>query len=409
MVFPFGNRGSSRPLIRSKSVDKLITLPSVDTTSHPADVLLIGQIYLDTILDVDHFPDEDHKLRALCMEQRRGGNIGNTSEILAQFPSIRPYIMSAIGPKELSRQLIAQLETKGIKTSTCIFRKTPTPSSYIIKSRATGSRTIISCTTMEDISRDEFSRKFEMASLTKTLSFESDGKAPFRWIHFEGRNVDQAVQQIDWVDEKAQREGWRTSLTISVELEKPDREHIDWFMAKGDVIFFSKLFAEHRGYSHPADFLRAIRSQCKQQATLYCTWGALGATCLQPNGEEIHASAPLLSQVKDTIGAGDTFIGGIIVTLLRGMSHMSSLKFACELATRKVAQQGFDGLADAMANNSRLWDPHPVLHRKTSMVRKYSDSDVVHRKNEDEYDDDDTRNGNDQFSSLSFTSSEPFL
>ena len=76
-------------------------------TNHPANVLLVGQIYLDTILDVDHFPEEDHKLRALNMEQRRGGNIGNTSEVLAQFFHVNVYVMSAIGPKESSRFVVA--------------------------------------------------------------------------------------------------------------------------------------------------------------------------------------------------------------------------------------------------------------------------------------------------------------
>lgn len=72
--------------------------PSTDHS--PIHVLLVGQIYLDTILEVDHFPEEDHKLRARRMEQRRGGNCGNTAELLAQFPGISVSLMSALGAKE---------------------------------------------------------------------------------------------------------------------------------------------------------------------------------------------------------------------------------------------------------------------------------------------------------------------
>lgn len=120
---------------------------------------------------------------------------------------------------------------------------------------------------IEDITLDEFARQFEMA----------------RWVHFEGRNIDQVVQQIDWLDAKASRENWRSLLTISVELEKPDRENIDLLMPRvciyifreisqwwltfntpqGDIVFFSKLFAERRGYTDPAAFLRSVRQQCK--------------------------------------------------------------------------------------------------------------------------------------------------
>lgn len=52
----------------------------------------------------------------------------------------------AVGLKSIFRQLTAQLEERGIKTEYCTHRsKASTPSSYIIQSRATGSRTIVSC------------------------------------------------------------------------------------------------------------------------------------------------------------------------------------------------------------------------------------------------------------------------
>ncbi|KAI8150308.1 Ribokinase-like protein [Fennellomyces sp. T-0311] len=280
--------------------------------------------------------------------------------------------MSALGPKDASRQLIAQLEAKGIKTTTCLFRKSPTPSSYIIQSKATASRTIISATSIEEISGDEFVRKFEMTSIAKTMAFEFDAKAPFQWIHWEGRNVDQA----------------------------------------GDVIFFSKLFAERRGYHHPGDFLRATQPRCKPNAVLFCTWGSTGATCLQPSGEEIHAAAPVVSHVKDSIGAGDTFIAGIISTLLRGMPYLQALKFACELASRKVAQQGFENLAEAMTSNKSLDAHMPPPPRTSSMIRKYSDSDVRHRRDPSDYfdeQDDDAPTINERYSGLSFSSSKPLF
>lgn len=180
-----------------------------------------------------------------------------------------------------------------------------------------------------------------------------NGVPPFHWIHFEGRNIDQVVQQIDWLNNKAISDGWRDQLVISVELEKPDREHIDWLMPKGDVVFFSKLFAERRGYDNAATFLHDIKAQCKPKAIIYCTWGSHGATCLSPDNTLHHAPAIKIERVIDAIGAGDTFIAGIIFSLLRNMSLSSSLKFACELASRKVAQQGFSDLAKLTEDQAR--------------------------------------------------------
>ncbi|KAI8086398.1 putative PfkB family kinase [Halteromyces radiatus] len=323
-----------------------------ESPSTVVNVLLVGQIYNDTILYINEYPKEDTKLRANDMEQRRGGNICNTAEVLSQFPRLNPHVMSCLGPKEASTALISSLETLGIKTKACIHRQTPTPSSYIIQSADSGSRTIISYNKTIDMTKDEFIHKFEEASNNKTKML-CDRQIPFSWVHFEGRNVHNVVEQIDWLDTKATQEGWRSQLIISVELEKPDRPDIDLLLPKGDVVFFSKLFAQTRQYNHPKDFLQAIRPQCKSSAKLFLTWGEQGASCLLENGEIIHASAMPIHQVVDSVGAGDTFIAGIIFCLCRKLNVLTALKFSCELASRKVTQNGFNGLAKLM---SRLWE-----------------------------------------------------
>jgi len=50
----------------------------------------------------------------------------------------------------------------------------------------------------------------------------------------------------------------------------------------------------------------------------------------------------------DTVGAGDTFIAGVIYGLSLGVAPESVLRFACELAGHKCTQIGFDGLVDKM-------------------------------------------------------------
>lgn len=67
------------------------------------NVLLVGQIYQDTILHVHKFPEEDTKMRANNAEQRTGGNTWNTAKVLAQFNDINVCYMSAAGSRETSR------------------------------------------------------------------------------------------------------------------------------------------------------------------------------------------------------------------------------------------------------------------------------------------------------------------
>jgi ketohexokinase len=102
---------------------------------------------------------------------------------------------------------------------------------------------------------EDFISKVEQASI----------EHKFNWVHFEGRNVNNAIKQIEWLENKATQEGWRHQLTISVELEKPDREDIDSLLDKGDVVFFSKLFAERRGFKQADDFLKAYAKYCLPQ------------------------------------------------------------------------------------------------------------------------------------------------
>ncbi|GAN11357.1 ketohexokinase [Mucor ambiguus] len=387
MVFSFSKRsknsrliidesssGSSISASRSSSFDQPLSPTLPDTlNSKTVNVLIVGQVYQDTIMTVDYYPGEDTKVRSSHTQQRRGGNCVNTAEVLAQFPKMNPFIMSAVGPKDSSSNLLAQLESKGVKTSSCFYRKSPTPSCYIIQCKDTGSRTIISSNTTQDITKDEFARKVEMSSITKTMSFEFDARPAYSWVHFEGRNVYETAAQIDWLEAKAKREGWRNELTISVELEKPDRPHIDILLTRGDVVFFSKLYAEKRGYDEATDFLRDFQARCKPGAILFCTWGAQGATCLF-KGDILHSSALAQAQVVDTVGAGDTFIAGVIYCMTRGHTLLTTLKFSCEMASRKVSRSGFDGLADTMF---KVWETSlgaelnkahyhaPLLHSKS--------------------------------------------
>lgn len=135
-----------------------------------------------------------------------------------------------------------------------------------------------------------------------------------------------------------------------MEFEKPDRPGLIDLLPLVDVAFFSHLYFAHfqsqRKDSNPSpsDFFSAMR-KLNSSATMVLTAGAKGAYYSIP-GEEGSVSAPRV-QVVDATGAGDTFTAGFVWArnkLERPVKE--SVEFAVNLASQKVAQEGFD----------RVWD-----------------------------------------------------
>ncbi|CAG8463348.1 12334_t:CDS:2 [Racocetra fulgida] len=193
----------------------------------------------------------------------------------------------------------SDFEARNIKTTTCIFRPSAThaPVAYIIHADNTG------------------------------------------------RNAAEEAKMIEYIDTK----DWRDKAIISVEFEKPFRRGLEVLIDKADVLFFSKVFAEGKGYDHADEFLQIMSPYCKETALLFCTWGSAGAMCFHnPTKKFFSAPALAISSVVDSVGAGDTFNAGAIYGLSQGMPPESCLKFSCELAGRKCAQNGFDGVVEKM-------------------------------------------------------------
>ncbi len=69
-----------------------------------------------------------------------------------------------------------------------------------------------------------------------------------------------------------------------------------------------------------------------------------------PTRKLFTASALAIPSVVDSVGAGDTFTAGVIYGLTQSMTPENCLRFACDLAGRKCAQVGFDGVVEKMSN-----------------------------------------------------------
>ncbi|KAB8233470.1 pfkB family kinase [Aspergillus alliaceus] len=309
-------------------------------------LVAVGACYVDTILTTPHYPGEDEKLRASNISRRRGGNCPNSLEVLQQLTG---YDACATG---VSLNLVAVLPAKSstasqqirsvfeprVQLSHCIYREqyAEPASSYIIKSQSTGSRTIVNYNELPEMTAEEFKR----------IADDLGSKAT--WFHFEGRIPDVTLACIRYLRQQF------PSVRISVEAEKPGRQGLQELAMEADVVFYSKSWAQGNGYTSAKECLQKQSSLTRKAQFLFCTWGQDGAVALETrSGDLIHRPAYTTTgfKVVDTIGAGDTFIAGMLHALTSRSDTWDlsqKLGFANRVAGMKVTQEGFSGLERAL-------------------------------------------------------------
>jgi ketohexokinase len=284
-------------------------------------ILGVGVAALDIIHEVSAYPLEDTELRALERRTVRGGNTANTLAVLQQLGYACAW-SGTLGGDAHGAQVREDLEARGIDTAASVlYRQRSTPTSYIVLSRANGSRTIVHYRDLPELTAAEF------------LRVRLDG---YDWVHFEGRDPNEIIGMMR---DCAQR---RPGIGISLEVEKP-RPNIESLFSGPDVLIFSRHYAHSQGYADPQVFLADQRAK-SDAGLLVLPWGEEGAYA-QPRGEPIcFASAYRPYAVRDTLGAGDVFNAALIHGLLAKLDTPSLLAGCNALAGYKCGMLGLDGL-----------------------------------------------------------------
>ncbi|XP_061788804.1 ketohexokinase isoform X6 [Nerophis lumbriciformis] len=249
-------------------------------------VLCIGLVCLDIISVVDKYPEEDTDNRCVSQRWQRGGNASNSCTVLSLLGTSCAFMGSlCAGP---------------------VARNVP------------------------DVTAEDFS-KVDLSH--------------FKWIHWEGRNVDEQLKMIQQVARHNAALPLQQQITISVEIEKP-REPLYELFAYGDVVFVSKDVARHLGFQTPQTALEGLRCRVKVGAVVICAWAEKGADALAPDGLLVHSDAFPPERLVDTLGAGDTFNAAVIHKLSNGARLEEALTFGCRVAGGKCGFHGYGGIAD---------------------------------------------------------------
>lgn len=285
-----------------------------------ARILAVGTAALDLVFSLEQFPQEDADLRALALRIGRGGNAANTLVVLSQLGHACAFgAVLADGPDALP--VLDDLARYNIDLSACRRVAGRPPMSCVLLSMETGTRTIVHYRDLPEYSDDDFRH----VDLT-----------PFEWLHFEGRDPTEMARMVY----RAREAG--LASRCSLEVEKA-RRGIEAAFPDVAVLIFSRVYANHRGFDRPHPFLLRMREEAPR-SDLVLSWGMEGAYGFDRRGEVSHSPAFVPAEVRETLGAGDTFNAGLIDAYVRGLGLPEALRLGCRLAGKKCGQVGFDTL-----------------------------------------------------------------
>jgi len=282
------------------------------------NILLTGVATLDIINHLAGYPAEDSEVRATTQHIQTGGNASNSAIVMQQL-GLNTHLLANRGDDFNAQQVFSALHAQHIDTAFCPTQKhSATPTSYITLNTINGSRSIVHYRDLRELQVNDFTA-LELSHID--------------WFHFEARACDQLLLML--------KHATGFAKPISIELEKP-RDGIDNIMQYADLLLISRPFALSRGFNNARQCLQFFSNKYPE-AMISCTWGEQGAW-LAHQSNIIHQPVFNVEPVIETLGAGDTFNGGLIAALINKQNPAQALAFACELAANKCRQFGFDNL-----------------------------------------------------------------
>ncbi|KFB35013.1 AGAP002483-PA-like protein [Anopheles sinensis] len=270
-------------------------------------ILCVGLCNIDIIQICDTYPVEDSDQRCQSSRWQRGGNASNNCTVLANLGA-RCELLASFSDSNTFQFALDDLRKRQIAFDHCVYhRNTEMPLSTVWLSLATGTRTIVhSNPNLPELTKDDFVK----------IDF-----AEYEWIHFEGHS----------------------KITISVELEKPRSSNLDLLTEGIDYVFVGKDFARFLGHESARAVVEALKESYPGPYTLICPWGASDTIALDGKGRWYAQRTFPPEVIRDSLGAGDTFVAGCIFQLAGGSKTLQeALEFASRLAGDKLAHFGFD-------------------------------------------------------------------
>jgi sulfofructose kinase len=292
------------------------------------EVIGLGQASVDYLGRVTSFPQEDHKVELLDLEDQCGGPASTALVTLSRL-GVRTSFIGSISDDFFGKVILKGLNDEGVDASCLKISPGYTSQfAFIAISSGNANRTI-----------------FWHRGSVAPLSAEDVDLTPFpgaRVLHVDGLMIEASME--------AARQARRMGLRVVMDAGTMREGSLD-LVALVDTLIASERFAEPivgaRAATEKA--LDALRSLGPREVVI--TLGSRGSVGWGDGRIVSQAAFPV--EAVDTTGAGDVYHGAYIYGLLQNWGMGESMRLASAAAAMKCrhvgARKGIPGLKEVLS------------------------------------------------------------
>ncbi|PSR86395.1 Ribokinase [Actinidia chinensis var. chinensis] len=340
-------------------------------------VLGCGAAVVDILAAVAAYPKPDDKIRSTSLKIQGGGNTGNALTCAARL-GLNARVISKVADDAQGRGILEELEADGVDTSFLVVSKEGnSPFTYVIVDNQMKTRTCIHTPGFPpmvpgDLSKSSLSsavdgvtlvyfdvRLHETALVVAQEAYRRnvpilidaerkreglDDLLNFADYVVCSAKFPQASQQIEWTEAPSV-----PSALVSMLLRLPNIKFVIVTLGEDGCVMLQRSVAEcDQSEEISVDGLLETLKQSKDTDTTIPTCISSGVTKLRANGTGTVSGRLFIgtaekippSELVDTTGAGDAFIGAVLYALCAGMSPEKMLPFAAQVAAASCRALG---------------------------------------------------------------------
>ena len=280
-------------------------------------ILVIGAANTDLTAYVDRIPEGGETIHGDLFTTGFGGK-GANQAVAAKRAGAEVALIAGLGADIFGEKTKAHLEAQGIDTSGIFYGKQPSGVAHIWVDSKGENRIIVILGANLELTKEFIENAVLRISNLSIVIAQCELPQEFAIAAFKSAKAKNAITILNPAP----------AVKLSPELIKLS----DWIIP--NHIEFNSLATE----IPDGDLVEQVKNFYPDK-NLLVTLGSDGAILRTKNGEVIKATAPK-TEVIDTTGAGDGFVGAFAAALNAGREMQIALEFAIEFASNSVGKKG---------------------------------------------------------------------